>query len=225
MMVGSPANPDHPTRRKLCYLMIGIFIGITASFQNGLLVANLSQIQGEMGLTPVEGGWISVSYNMTNACITVLLYKIRQQFGMSLFSKITLFFLLAATSLQWLVSSHLLNATSIQIDPYYLEIIARGLSGMVASGMTILGLFYCLQGMPTVKRTSGLILGFGLVQFGIPLSRIISPYLAVDGQLESLFLFQLIRTRTACLLFLSLSVRVLCCCLSFTTYCFHSPAS
>jgi len=191
LMVGSPANPDHPTRRKVFYLLIGVFIGLTASFQNGLLVANLSQIQGEMGLAPIEGGWISVSYNMTNACITVLLYKIRQQFGMSLFSKITLFFLLAATSLQWLISSHLLDTPSIRIEPYYLEIVARGLSGMVASGMTILGLFYCLQGMPTVKRTSGLILGFGLVQFGIPLSRIISPYLAIDGQLENLFLFQL----------------------------------
>ncbi|MCH1782479.1 MFS transporter [Psychrobacter glaciei] len=190
MMVGSPANPDHPVRRKIFYLLIGIFVGLTASFQNGLLVANLTQIQGQLGLTPAEGGWISVSYNMTNACITVLLYKIRQQFGMSLFSKITLFFLLAATSLQWLISSHLLDTPNIGIEPYYLEIVARGLSGMVASGMTILGLFYCLQGMPAVKRTSGLILGFGLVQFGIPLSRIISPYLTIDGQLESLFLFQ-----------------------------------
>ena len=190
-MLGSPATPDHPVRRKVLYLLIGIFIGLTASFQNGLLVANLTQIQGEMGLTPVEGGWISVAYNMTNACVTVLLYKIRQQFGMSLFSKITLFFLLAATSMQWLVSSNLLSATTgIRIDPYYLEIIARGFSGVVASAMTVLSIFYCLQGMPTARRISGLILGFGLVQFGIPLSRIISPFLAIDGQLESLFLFQ-----------------------------------
>ncbi|MEN2751188.1 MFS transporter [Psychrobacter sp. FBL11] len=190
-MLGSPATPDHPTRRKVLYLLIGIFIGLTASFQNGLLVANLTQIQGDMGLTPVEGGWISVAYNMTNACITVLLYKIRQQFGMSLFSKITLFFLLSATSMQWLVSSNLLSgATSISIEPYYLELIARGFSGVVASAMTVLSIFYCLQGMPTARRISGLILGFGLVQFGIPLSRIISPYLAIDGQLENLFLFE-----------------------------------
>ena len=128
---------------------------------------------------------------MTNACITVLLYKIRQQFGMSLFSKITLFFLLTATTLQWLVSSHLLDTSAIIIEPYYLEIIARGLSGMVASAMTVLAIFYCLQGMPTAKRISGLILGFGLIQFGTPLSMIISPYLAVDGQLETLFLFEL----------------------------------
>ena len=190
-MLGSPATPDHPVRRKIFYLLIGIFVGLTASFQNGLLVANLTQIQGEMGLTPVEGGWISVAYNMTNACVTVLLYKIRQQLGMSLFSKITLFFLLAATSMQWLVSSHLLSTTiGINLDPYYLELVARGFSGIVASAMTVLSIFYCLQGMPTARRISGLILGFGLVQFGIPLSRIISPYLAVDGQLESLFLFE-----------------------------------
>jgi len=191
MMVGSPANPDHPTRRKFFYLIIGIFIGLTASFLNGLLAANLSQIQGEFGLTPVEGGWISVAYNMTNACITVLLYKIRQQFGMSLFSKITMFFLLAATSLQWLASSVFLETSfGVWIEPYYLELVARGLSGIVASAMTVLSIFYCLQGMPVAKRISGLILGFGLVQFGIPLSRIISPYLAADGSINTLFLFE-----------------------------------
>lgn len=190
-MVGSPANPDHPKRRKLLYLLIGIFIGITAGFQNGLLVVNLPTIQGELGLTPVEGGWISVTYNMTNACITVLLYKIRQQFGMSLFSKIALFFLLLATSLQWLVSSGLLTIyIDSLLDPYYLELLARGVSGIAASAMTVLAIFYCLQGMPAAKRISGMILGFGLVQFGTPLSRILSPYLAVEGDIESLFLFQ-----------------------------------
>lgn len=195
IMVGSPANPDHPTRRKFLYLLMGILIGITAGFQNGLLVANLNQIQGEFGLTPVEGGWISVAYNMTNACITVLLYKIRQQFGMALFTKLTLFSLLLANALQWFTSSNFFLSDTFPLftwlDAYYLEIIARGLSGMVASAMTVLSIFYCLQGMPAAKRISGMILGFGLLQFGIPLSRIISPYLAGDGQLEGLFLFQL----------------------------------
>lgn len=195
MMVGSPANPDHPTRRKFWYLMVGILIGLTAGFQNGLLVANLNQIQGEFSLTPVEGGWISVAYNMTNACITVLLYKIRQQFGMALFTKLTLISLLVANALQWFTSSDFFLSDTFLfftwIDAYYLEILARGLSGMVASAMTVLSIFYCLQGMPTAKRISGMILGFGLLQFGIPLSRIISPYLAGDGQLGGLFLFQL----------------------------------
>ena len=190
-MVGSPANPDHPVPRKIFYLLIGLFVGLTASFQNGLLVANLAQIQGTLNLTPMEGGWISVAYNITNACITVLLYKIRQQFGIAPFSKLTLFVLLLATSMQWIISTDVLSSSvNTLLNPYYLEIITRAMSGMVASAMTILSVFYCLQGMPTAKRISGLILGFGVVQFGIPLSRIISPYLAAGGQLESLFLFE-----------------------------------
>jgi hypothetical protein len=194
IMVGSPANPDHPTSRKFWYLTVGILIGLTAGFQNGLLVANLNQIQGQFGLTPVEGGWISVAYNITNACITVLLYKIRQQFGIALFTKAALPILLFANALQWFASSDLFLSDTVPLfvwlDAYYLEIIARGLSGIVASAMTILSIFYCLQGMPTAKRISGLILGFGLLQFGVPLSRIITPYLAIDGQLDTLFMFQ-----------------------------------
>lgn len=194
IMVGSPANPDHPTMRKFWYTVVGILIGLTAGFQNGLLTANLSQIQGEFGLTPVEGGWISVAYNMTNACITVLLYKIRQQFGIPLFTKLALPLLLFANALQWFTSSDLFLSDSVTLfmgmDPYYLEIFARALSGMVASAMTILAIFYFLQGMPTAKRISGMILGFGLIQFGVPLSRAISPYLAADGQLSTLFMFQ-----------------------------------
>ena len=190
-MVGSPANPDHPSLRKVLYLLIGILVGLIAGFQNGLLVVNLPNIQGSLGLTPVEGGWISVTYNMTNACITVLLYKIRQQFGISSFSKIALFLLLLATSLQWIVSSGLLTVyIDNLLEPYYLELIARGISGIAASAMTVLAIFYSLQGMPVAKRISGMILGFGLVQFGTPLARIVSPYLAVEGDIENLFLFQ-----------------------------------
>lgn len=54
-MVGSPANPDHPSLRKVLYLLIGILVGLIAGFQNGLLVVNLPNIQGSLGLTPVEG--------------------------------------------------------------------------------------------------------------------------------------------------------------------------
>ena len=194
MMVGSPANPDHPTFRRFLYLMVGILIGLTAGFQNGLLVTNLNQIQGEFGLTPVEGGWISVAYNMTNACITVLLYKIRQQFGIPLFTKMTLPVLLFANALQWFTSSDLFLSDNTSLfslmDPYYLEILARALSGVVASAMTVLSIFYCLQGMPPAKRISGMILGFGLLQFGVPFSQIITHYLSADGHLTNLFIFQ-----------------------------------
>ncbi len=79
-MPGSPASPDHPLRRRIAYFLIGIFIALTGGFQNGLLIANLTTLQGSLALTPAESGWITVAYNMTNACMSMLLYKARREF-------------------------------------------------------------------------------------------------------------------------------------------------
>ena len=44
-MPGSPATPDHPLPRRIAYLLIGILLGIEGRFANGLLLANIQQIQ------------------------------------------------------------------------------------------------------------------------------------------------------------------------------------
>src|SRR3546814_14502379 len=53
-MPGSPASPDHPVRRKIFYFLIGLYLAIVGGFQNGLLVANLTAMQGHLDLTPVD---------------------------------------------------------------------------------------------------------------------------------------------------------------------------
>ncbi|KAB2856331.1 MAG: MFS transporter, partial [Sphingopyxis terrae] len=68
IMPGSPASPDHPVGRKVGYFVIGLYLAIVGGFQNGLLIANLTVLQGHLDLTPADAGWVTVSYNMTNAC-------------------------------------------------------------------------------------------------------------------------------------------------------------
>ena len=80
-MPGSPASPDQPAGRRLAYLLIGLLLGLTGGLQNGLLMANLPQIQGALGLSVTEGGWILAAYYMTNACMSMLMFKVRRQFG------------------------------------------------------------------------------------------------------------------------------------------------
>src|SRR3546814_16803695 len=80
-MPGSPASPDHPVRRKIFYFLIGLYLAIVGGFQNGLLVANLTALQGHLDLTPVAAGWVTVAYNMTNECMSILLYKSLQTIG------------------------------------------------------------------------------------------------------------------------------------------------
>ena len=177
-MPGSPASPDHPVRRKVAYFLIGVFLAIVGGFQNGMLIANLTALQGHLDLTPVDAGWVTVAYNMTNACMSILLYKSRQQFGIQRFVRAMMLALLLANFLQ------LFDAG------YRMELIARGVSGIAASGLTTLAAFYLMQGLPQEKRIAGFLLAIGLTQVAVPLARAISPLLLADGDIANLFVLQ-----------------------------------
>jgi len=178
IMPGSPASPDHPVGRKIGYFVIGLYLAIVGGFQNGLLIANLTVLQGHLDLTPADAGWVTVSYNMTNACMSILLYKSRQQFGIQRFVRATMIALLIANFVQ------LFDAG------YRMELIARGVSGIAASGLSTLAAFYMMQGLPAKMRIAGFLLGIGLGQVAIPLARAISPLLLADGDIGNLFVLQ-----------------------------------
>ncbi|WP_422060375.1 MFS transporter [Sphingopyxis sp.] len=178
LIPGSPATPDHPLRRRQAYFAIGLFLGLVSGLQNGLLLANLTVLQGHMDLTPVDSGWITVAYNVTNACMSILLFKARQHFGIQRFVRVTMIALLVANFVQ------LFDAG------YHVELISRGLAGIAASGLATLAIFYMFQSLPGPKRMLALILGIGMVQVGLPLARAISPMLVYDGDIGSLFAFQ-----------------------------------
>ena len=176
---GSPATPDHPMGRRIAYAAIGVLLGLTGGLSNGLLLANLPQIQGSLGLSPVEGGWLSAIYSMTSVCMSMLLIKFRQQFGLQRFNRVFLTGFLAVTVLQVFVHS------------YGVELLTRAAAGIVGSGLSTLCFFYIMQAMPAPARLSGMIIGFGLAQLGLPLARVISPFLLADGDIQNLFVFEL----------------------------------
>ncbi|MCW2363905.1 MULTISPECIES: MFS transporter [Sphingobium] len=178
MMPGSPATPYHPGRRRLGYLLIGVLLGLTGGFINGLLMANLPQIQGALGLTSVEAGWLTAAYTMTNVCMSLLLIKFRQQFGIQRFVRIVLIGFLVLNTLQLFVHS------------YGLELFVRAGSGIVASGLSTMALFYIMQSMKAEARLGGLVLGVGVSQIATPLARVISPALLIHGDVQNLYLFE-----------------------------------
>lgn len=179
LLPGSPATPDHPPSRRVAYFAIGTLLGITGGLSNGLLLANLPQIQGSLGLTPIEGGWLMATYTMTSVCMSLLLIKFRQQFGLQRFIRYSLAGFLAVTLLQVFVHS------------YRVELIVRGGAGVIGSGLTTLSFFYITQAMPPAARLSGLVIGFGLGQIALPLARVISPVLLADGDIQNLFILEL----------------------------------
>ena len=178
-MPGSPATPDHPVVRRIAYFAIGVLLAITGGFLNGLLLAALPQIQGALGLTPVEGGWLVAAYSMTNICMSLLLIKFRQQFGIQRFTRTVLAAFL------------LLNVTQLFVHSYGFELMLRAASGVVASGLSTLALFYIMQAMPADKRLGGFVLGIGFGQIATPLARVVSPLLLDEGIIQNLFVFEL----------------------------------
>jgi hypothetical protein len=112
---------------------------------------------------------------MTNACMSILLFKLRQQFGIQRFVRIAMATLLLANFVQ------LFDAG------YRIELVSRGISGIAASGLSTLGIYYLMQGLPAKARIAGVLIGLGLSQIALPLARAISPALIAGGDITHLF--------------------------------------
>ena len=193
-MPGSPASPEHPKKRRLAYLAIGLLLALSSGFQNGLLTASLPQLRGDLSLDLQQGGWIQAAYYMAYACMSILFFKIRKAYGLQRFVRITLFAQLAASLLQ-LFYHH-----------YEVELIARVAAAVAASGLLVLAIYYLMQGFTGTKKLVGLVFGLGLMQVGTPLAQSLVPLLYGDGDLNGVFAFQatLALACTACLFALPL---------------------
>ena len=175
---GSPANPDHPAHRRIGYLLAAILIGITGGLGSAFVTANLSFVQGTLGLTPGEGAWLLAAYYMTNVTANLLLIKYRQQFGLQPFIR----YVLGAYVL--VTFAHLF------IDDFWSSLAVRAISGLAGSGLSTLTILYFMQGLPAPRRLAGIMLGISVPQIAIPLARVLSPDLLTWGDWRMTYVFE-----------------------------------
>jgi MFS family permease len=176
---GSPANPDHPSRRRQAYFAIGCLIGITGGLGNALVAVNLNYAQGTLGLNSDEASWLTAAYFMTNITGNLLLVKYRQQFGLQSFIR----YMLAAYALTTI--AHLF------VHDFWTSVAVRAASGIAASGLSTLTVLYLSQAMPAPKRLAGIMIGISLPQLATPLARMLSPGLLIWGDWHMLYWFEL----------------------------------
>ncbi|ALN75044.1 MFS transporter [Aureimonas sp. AU20] len=179
MMPGSPATPYHRPPVRLAYAFVGVLVGITGGLGNALISANLPQIQGHLGLTPVEGAWLPAAYVMTNVTSNLILFKARQQFGIRAFAELGIF------------AYVLLTLLHLFADDYATALLLRAVSGFAAAPMSALGLYYILQAFPKARMGSGLCIALALSQLAVPLAWLISPSLLDIGDWHGLYVFEL----------------------------------
>lgn len=176
---GSPANPDHPTSRRLIYFLIGCLIGITGGLGNALITVNLNFAQGTLDLYSNESAWLTGAYFMTNVTANLLLVKYRQQFGLQPFIRYSLA-AYAATTLMHLF-----------VHDFWTSVAVRAMSGIAASGLSTLTILYFFQSLPAAKRLAGVMIGICIPQLATPFARILSPHLLEWGDWHNLYWLEL----------------------------------
>ncbi|MGA0605359.1 MFS transporter [Phenylobacterium sp. VNQ135] len=176
---GSPATPDHPTRLRIAYACVAVLVSVTSSLGSAFVTANLQNLQGALGLAPVEAAWIPVVFVMTNACLGLILVKFRQQYGLRLFTEI---FLIAFAAVAF---------ANVFVHDFGAMLGARAAAGMAASGLSTLSFLYFIQAFPPAHRLKGIVLGIGMSTIAAPVARLIGPTLLELGGWRAFHIMEL----------------------------------
>ncbi len=176
---GAPGFPDHPTGRRIIYAITSVLVGITGALGNAIVAANLPFLQGSLGVDISEVAWLPAAYLVTNAVTGCVLVKYRQEFGVRSFCMIFL------TLQALLITSHLF------VQGLTGAILVRAASGISASALTTLGVFYMIQAFPAKHRLRAVCLGLGTPQLSLPIAWLIPKDLLALGNWNGLYLLEL----------------------------------
>lgn len=176
---GSPPTPWHPPGRRVAYAVVAILVLMSGSLGNAIVLANLSTLQGSLGLYQAEIQWLPTVYVMTNVSANLVLIKFRQQYGIRLFTQIFLILFVLVTA------AHLLThnfATAVAV---------RAISGIAAAACSTVGFLYMVQVPTPPHRLKGIVFAITLPQTAIPLARIFPSEAFEPDRWQTMYLFEL----------------------------------
>ncbi len=164
-----PFVPMHPLRAA-GYFTASLTLALSQGFGQSVISANLLQLQGSFGATQAETVWLSAAYLAPNVSLTLVLIKVRNQFGLRNFAEISIIGFLAAALLNY-AAGDLQSAMAV-----------RFMSGAAAAPMTSLAFLYMLEPLPPERKmTYGLCAALTLIFMGPALTQLVSPYLLEVG--------------------------------------------
>src|SRR5688572_29035474 len=96
--ISPPAPPSDPTlRRSIACIGASVLLWSTQGLGMNFVASNTVQIQGALGATLTETNWLIAAYMAPNVSLTLILTKVRTQFGLRRFALLSLcIFLFAA---------------------------------------------------------------------------------------------------------------------------------
>ncbi len=173
--------PDHmPLYMSAIYIAASVLLWSTRGLSMYFISANTQQIQGSLGATLTETTWLVAAYMAPFASLTILLLKIRTQFGLRRFCEVAIVVFLIASLL------HLFIYDVRSAIP------VRFIAGAAAVPISSIGFLYMLEAFPPdKKRTWGLSLALTCSGAAGPFARLISPMLFDLGDWRQLYLLEI----------------------------------
>ena len=175
-----PAFVPVSAGRAAAYMGASTLLAMTQGFGMNLVAANIPQLQGPLGATGTEALWLMAAYMAPNASLSLMLIKIRTQYGLRHFAELGIAIFL-------LVSVLHVFATDLGT-----AVVLRFFAGIAAAPMSSLGFLYMLETFsPAKKLTVGLSLALTNIALAAPLTRLVSPLLIDLGGIQALFHFEI----------------------------------
>jgi MFS family permease len=169
----------HTPRPFLAYVLTAVALGLAQGFGLNFIAANITQIQGEFGVTTNESAWLLAAYYIPNVSLSIILIKVRNQFGLRNFAEIAILVFLAV------------SAVHLFVDDFGSALILRFFAGAAGAALSSLGFLYMFEPFaPARKMTVGLSLALANQAVALPLARIISPALLDIGGWHALYLLE-----------------------------------
>src|SRR5262245_5668066 len=179
MLPGSPYMPAHPVWRKVMYVGAAFQAGITATLGNALISTNVPSLAGSLGEYVAAVSLLPAAYVAMNATGNLTMVKARIQWGIPVATKGALGLYAAAALLQFLFPN------------YALALVTRATSGLAASALITLSIYYLFQVVPPKFRPHALVGGIGLTQLGTPLARQFPVEMLAQNHWQNLHLIEL----------------------------------
>jgi MFS family permease len=182
----APAAPAAPPPyslsrpRAAAYVLASTWLALTQSLAMNLVSVNIPQLQGPLGATTNEATWLVAAYMAPNVSLSLVLIKVRAQYGLRNF---------AEASIALFVFAALLNTYFLDLNS---AVASRFLNGVASAPISSLGFLYMMEAFPpALKLRVAAPLALMNTTLGAPIARLISPYLFDLQGAHSILLLEL----------------------------------
>ena len=179
LLPGGPYVPAHSPWRRGAYAGVACVTAITATLGNALISTNVTSIAGSAGEYVAAATLLPAIYVAMNASGNLSIVKARIRWGIPVVTQS----LLAVYALAALVQ--------LAFPSFASAIVTRAASGLAASALITVTVYYLLEVFPPKLRPAALVIGIGFTQLGVPIARLFPVEMLAQHHWQGLHLIEL----------------------------------